>query len=222
MTLDPARIRLLCFDVDGTLSDTDDLYARQALRLLPRFLFKDPERTARRLVMWAEAPGNGLLGLADRFGLDDEMAAAIDWIYRKRRRKIRDFLLVPGVSEMLARLQGKYPMAVVSARPASSTLAFLNHFGLVHHFDVIVTLLSAPHTKPYPDPILLAARELRVRPEECVMIGDTTVDIRAGRSAGTQTIGVLCGFGEEPELRQMGADLILESTAQVAEVLLKA
>lgn len=221
MTLDPARIRLLCFDVDGTLSDTDDLYVRQALRFLPRFLLKDPERTARRLVMWAEAPGNGLLGLADRFGLDDEMAAVIDWMYRHRRRKIRDFLLVPGVGEMLARLKGIYPMAVISARPAASTLAFLNHFGLTHHFDVIVTLLSAPHTKPYPDPILLAARDLRVRPDQCVMIGDTTVDIRAGRSAGAQTIGVLCGFGEEPELRQMGADLILESTAQVADLLLK-
>ena len=36
------------------------------------------------------------------------------------------------------------------------------------------------------------------------MIGDTTVDIRAGRSAGAQTVGVLCGFGEENELRRIG------------------
>ena len=70
MPLDIARIRLLCFDVDGTLSDTDDIYVKKALRLLPRFLFRDPVRAARRLVMWAEAPGNGLLGLADRLGLD--------------------------------------------------------------------------------------------------------------------------------------------------------
>ena len=43
------------------------------------------------------------------------------------------------------------------------------------------------------------------------MIGDTTVDMRAGKAAGAQTVGVLCGFGEEPELRQLGADLILVS-----------
>ena len=58
-----------------------------------------------------------------------------------------------------------------------------------------------------------------VKPEECLMIGDTTVDIRAGKSAGAQTVGVLCGFGEEPELRRFGADLILESTSQLADVL---
>jgi len=51
---------------------------------------------------------------------------------------------------------------------------------------------------------------MNVSPENCLMIGDTTVDIRAGKSAGAQTVGVLCGFGEEPELKQMGADLILQ------------
>ena len=59
MTLDLTRIRALCFDVDGTLSDTDDLYVQKVQRFLPRFLFRDPSRAARRFVMWAEAPGNG-------------------------------------------------------------------------------------------------------------------------------------------------------------------
>ncbi len=51
------------------------------------------------------------------------------------------------------------------------------------------------------------------------MIGDTTVDIQAGRAAGAQTIGVLCGFGEEEELRRKGADMILTETAEVIQVL---
>ena len=51
------------------------------------------------------------------------------------------------------------------------------------------------------------------------MIGDTTVDIRAGRAAGAQTVGVLCGFGSERELRRAGADLILASTAELGEML---
>jgi phosphoglycolate phosphatase len=46
------------------------------------------------------------------------------------------------------------------------------------------------------------------------------VDIRAGKSAGAQTIGVLCGFGEEQELIEMGADLIISSTHLLAKVLL--
>jgi len=51
------------------------------------------------------------------------------------------------------------------------------------------------------------------------MIGDTTVDIRAGKSAGAQVLGVLCGFGEEPELRRMGADEILADTPQLVNLL---
>jgi phosphoglycolate phosphatase len=50
------------------------------------------------------------------------------------------------------------------------------------------------------------------------MIGDTTVDMRAGKAAGAQTLGVLCGFGEEPELRQLGADFILKSTSDLPQL----
>jgi phosphoglycolate phosphatase len=85
---------------------------------------------------------------------------------------------------------------------------------------VIVTGQSAEHTKPYPDPILFAARKMNVKPEECLMIGDTTVDMRAGTSAGAQTVGVLCGFGEEPELVRFGADAILKNTSELADLLL--
>ncbi len=220
MPLDLARVRALCFDVDGTLSDTDDLYTRRLARLLPRRLFRDPRHAARRIVMWSESPGNALLGLSDRLGLDDEIMALIDWLHRRQKRPWREFLIVPGVSEMLARLQGHYPMAIISARDENSTLAFLQRFDLTKYFEVIITALSAPHTKPYPHPLRLAAQRMGVPPEACLMIGDTTVDIRAGRVAGAQTVGVLCGFGEEGELRRAGADLLLASTAELDRVLL--
>src|SRR5512139_3742672 len=212
MSLDITRIKALCFDVDGTLSDTDDLYARKVKPYLPRALFSNPYETARRLVMWVESPGNALLGYADKIGMDDEMGAVIDWFQRAKPSAQKSFILIPGVDQMLAALKGRYPMAVVSARHEKSTMRFLEQFDLVKYFDVIVTGLSAPHTKPFPDPIFLAARKMNVKPEECLMVGDTTVDIRAGRSAGAQTVGVLCGFGEEQELRDMGANLIISST----------
>jgi N-acetyl-D-muramate 6-phosphate phosphatase len=219
MSLDLPRIKALCFDVDGTLSDTDDLYEQKVSLLFPRFLFKDPVRSARRFIMWVEAPGNALLGLADTLGIDDEMVAIIHWLSRRRRYSPKKFLLIPGVDLMLRQLHGRYPMAVVSARDEDGTMAFLEQFDLVKYFDVIVTGLSAKHTKPYPDPILFAAQKMGVASENCLMIGDTTVDIRAGKSAGAQTVGVLCGFGEEPELKKMGADLILEDTTKLIEIL---
>jgi N-acetyl-D-muramate 6-phosphate phosphatase len=218
--LDTKGVRALCFDVDGTLSDTDDYYVNKFSRFL-RFL-PDPEHAARRLVMWIESPGNALLGLTDTIGLDDEVIALINWMSRHRRHKWRQFLIVPGVADMLARLKGHYPMAVVSARDEASTMAFLEQSELAKYFDVVVTALSAEHTKPYPDPIQFAAQKLGVPPGACLMTGDTTVDIRAGKAAGAQAVGVLCGFGEEDELRREGADLILASTADLAGVMLDA
>jgi N-acetyl-D-muramate 6-phosphate phosphatase len=220
MSLNIPRVKALCFDVDGTLSDTDDLYVRKIVRFFPRFLFRDPDHTARRFVMWIEAPGNALLGLADTIGLDDEMVVLIDWISRHRRMSSKKFLLIPGVDVLLAQLKEKYPMAIVSARDEKGTRRFLEQFDLVKYFDVVVTGQSSEHTKPYPDPILFAAQKMGVKPEECLMIGDTTVDMRAGKSASAQTVGVLCGFGEEPELLKFGANLILKTTSELADVLL--
>ena len=222
MPLDVSRIRALCFDVDGTLSDTDDLYAQKVIRLLPRFLFRNPQRAAHRFVMGIEAPGNLLMGIPDRLGLDANLLALADWVSRHRSHRPRkSFLLVPGVDELLARLHGRYPMAVVSARDERGTRAFLDHFNLTRYFEVIVTALTAPHTKPYPDPVIYAAQKMNVPPEACLMIGDTTVDMRAGKSAGAQTVGVLCGFGEQAELKRRGADLILQSTPELSGILLE-
>jgi HAD superfamily hydrolase (TIGR01509 family) len=217
------KVRVLCFDVDGTLSDTDDYYADKFsawFQRMPRFLVRDPNRAARRLVMWSGSPGNALLGLSDTIGLDGPIITLIDFIYRHRKKKWRQFLIVPGVQEMLTRLKGHYLMVVVSARDEESTMTFLQEFDLVKYFDVVISALSAKHTKPYPDPILLAAKKLGVAPGACVMIGDTTVDIRAGKSAGAQTVSVLCGFGEENELRRKNPDLVLPSTADLANALL--
>ncbi len=223
MPLHVSRIRALCFDVDGTLSDTDDVLMRRLARLLRPFHFLFPQKellhVARRLVMASEAPANFLIGVPDKLGLDDEIFALADWLARLQHRQPKHFELIPGVREMLVRLAPRYPLAVVSARDTRTTMAFLDRFELTPFFHCIATAQTCPHTKPYPDPILWAAQQMDVPVEDCLMIGDTTVDIRAGKAAGTQTVGVLCGFGEEAELRRLGADMILATTPELAEVL---
>ena len=225
MAIDLNRIFALCFDVDGTLSDTDDLWTRRlASGLKPlRFLFPQHqvEPFARWLVMGLESPGNLLYNLLDRVHLDDEAARLMSAISRRRRlRQPRIFLIIPGVDLMLRRLSHHFPMAVVSARDKTTTLAFLDHFDLRRYFSSVVTAQSCTFTKPFPDPVLKAAADLGVPASNCLMIGDTTVDLRAGQSAGAQTVGVLCGFGRRTELERHHPDLILESTAQLADVLI--
>jgi phosphoglycolate phosphatase-like HAD superfamily hydrolase len=223
MTLLVSRIQAVCFDVDGTLSDTDDVTVAQLAMLLYPFHFmfpgKDLIRVARGMVMEAEAPANFLLGITDLFGLDDEIFALKDWLVRLSKKNTRPFQLIPGTKEMLDRLFQSYPLAIVSARDTSTTMQFLNQFNLTNFFARIATNQTCEHTKPFPDPILWVANELGVPPAGCLMVVDTNVDIRAGKAAGTQTVGVLCGFGEEAELRRYGADLILSSTSELVHVL---
>ncbi len=224
MALDLARIQAICFDVDGTLSDTDDLWIsalERRLRLFHRFFpGGDVRPFARWIIMSAETPGNLVYHLLDRAHLDDEVGRLYNLMSRRGiGRRPRHFWLIKGVDEMLRHLSRRYPLAVVSARDQAGTLAFLRQFGLEGFFSAVATALTCPRTKPFPDPILWAAEQMGVAPGNCLMVGDTTVDIRAGKSAGAQTVGVLCGFGQEPELRRAGADLVLPHTAALADAL---
>ena len=188
MPLQISRIQAICFDVDGTLSDTDDVMVAQLAVLLHPFQFvfpgKDLTQTARGIVMEIEAPANFLIGIPDLIGLDDELFALKDWVVRASKKNTKPFQLVPGTTEMLEKLSLRYPLAVVSARDTRSTMEFLNQFSLAAYFKCIATDQTCQHTKPFPDPILWAAKQMGVSPEACLMVGDTTVDIRAGKAAG--------------------------------------
>lgn len=223
MTLDLSKVQAICFDVDGTLSDTDDLYVEKVVRILKplQILFpkRDPTRLARRIIMEAEAPGNFLINLTDKIGLDDEIHGVVNRLARRRHATSRETRIVPGVREMLEKLSQRYPLAVVSARDERTTRDFLEAFDLVPFFQCVATALTCEHTKPFPDPVIWAARQMGVPVQGCLIVGDTTVDIRAGKKAGAQTAGVLCGFGERNELERNHADMILQTTSDLKVVL---
>jgi phosphoglycolate phosphatase-like HAD superfamily hydrolase len=228
MPLDISRIHAICFDIDGTLSDTDDhlVYHFSRWLSLVRWLFphRNPRPFARSVIMAVESPANVIYSSLDRIGLDN--------VFEKIRRNLSNFLarqgwgfrpptfwLIPGAAQMLASLGNRYPLAIVSARDPRGTYAFLEQFDLSGFFRAVAHSQTCNHTKPFPDSIYWAARQLSVAPENCLMVGDTTVDIRAGKAAGAQTLGVLCGFGLENELLHAGADMILPSTTDIIEVL---
>ena len=220
-SLDFGKVRAVIFDIDGTLSDSDDqmvLKIKGWLKPL-RFMLSPRKRQsiARWLVMALESPGNFLYNLFDRFSLDSLMMRWMNRLTRNRKNRPRKYRIIPGVEEMLRELANGLPLAIVSARDEESSLAFVRQFSLEPFFGIIVTSQTCEHTKPFPEPLLYAAQKLNIEPEHCLMVGDTTVDIRAARLAGMQSLGVLCGFGTRRELLRAGADHILESTAQLIE-----
>lgn len=213
-------IRAVFLDVDGTLRDTDDHYVALFERALRPLVGPGrAPRLARTMVMRLEKPGNDALGLLDALGLDGPIGRLTEALARRRPPRLSQPHVIPGIPAAVQRLAGRYPLGVITVRGATATHAFLQASGLNMHIPLVVHGLSTRRTKPHAEPVQFASRHYGLQPQDCVMVGDTTVDILAAKRAGAQAIGVLSGFGEEDELHQAGADLILPSVAELPGVL---
>jgi phosphoglycolate phosphatase len=224
--IDLSSIEAILFDIDGTIADTDDAIVARLERWFQPFQRilsgQDAHATARSFVMRIETPVNGLVGWLDHTGLDQFIGPVLERLHRLRGIADRSHAaLIPGIVSSLDRLGQKYPLGIVTAREQQSALAILEAHGLRSRFQCVATARTCRRAKPHPDPILWAVNELGVSPQGCIMVGDTTTDIRAGKAAGVHTVGVLCGFGEREELEEAGADLILGNTAELAKLLLE-
>jgi phosphoglycolate phosphatase len=218
--LDKDKVDAVLFDLDGTLMDTDDQAVERLAHWLQRLRWPRPYRAARRLIMASETPGNVLMTLVDVLGLDAPLMALTNRLRRWRGLRMQaDFCIVAGAEDMLAALNGRYRLAVVTTRGRSDAEAFLGQYDLHNLFDLLVTRESTWRLKPHPAPIQHAARLLDVPVERCVMVGDTTVDVKAARRAGAWAVAALCGFGEREELERAGAHVILEHTAHLSSLL---
>ena len=235
MSLDLPRIRALCFDIDGTLADTDDHIVAQLAAVLdavPLVSGRRAERMARQAIMAAESPVQAAYAKLDELGLDAPLSAL-----RQRLQAIKDrgddpantrnpraidgvpHEMIAGVQEMIVALARHYPMATISTGSVPRIERFLEHYGVREHFVAVVGAETTRRMKPHPEPLLHAAAAMGLAASDCLMIGDTTIDIRTGVAAGAQTVGVLCGFGTEAELRDAGARLVLRTTSDLLAVL---
>ncbi len=214
------KVQAILFDLDGTLMDTDDQAVEKLAHRLQRLRWPHPHRTARRLVMASETPGNILITLLDMVGLDAPVMAFNNWLRRRRGlHSPRDFRIMADAQKMLATMSGRYRLAVVTTRGQTETQEFLDQHDLHDIFETLVTRESTWRLKPHPAPIRHAAQRLGVPVENCVMVGDTTVDVKSARRAGAWAVAVLCGFGERKELERTGAHAILEHTSQLSSLL---
>jgi HAD superfamily hydrolase (TIGR01509 family) len=213
------RVRAVLFDIDGTLVETDDRAAREiatGLAFADRFL-PQPRRIhyARRYLMLSEGPLNRAVTLLDRVGLDD-------FAFKMRRMLLRSngghtvaAEPVPGTIETLSMLKLRgYAVGIVTSRERSEAERLLSEAGLGGMIQVTVAREDTPRMKPHPLPIKAAASRLGIPVEQCVVVGDTAMDVRAAKAAGALAVGVECGFGEGDDFRD--ADLVLCSTGELA------
>ncbi|GFO63154.1 HAD-IIIA family hydrolase [Geomonas paludis] len=196
--MDP--IRLLIFDLDGTLIDSlpDLADATNLIRGkfgLPQIGIPD----VRKLV------GQGARSLVERAlpGLGEpEIEAALEEFLAYNLAHIADKTRpYPGVPETLQELAGlDIPMVVLSNKNVALCREVLAKLGLERHFTDIFGADSFPYRKPSPEPVLAVLNEFGVAAGQCVMVGDSVNDIAAGGGAGVWTVGCSYGYGEKSEL----------------------
>jgi phosphoglycolate phosphatase len=201
-------IKLLIFDLDGTLIDSlpDLVEATNHMREsfgLSRF---NPEEV-RRLV------GQGARSLVERAlpglapeevekGLERFLAYNLAHIADKTR-------LYPGVVETLQALEGAgYELCVLSNKNVALCREVLSRFGIERYFPTVFGADSLPFRKPSPEPVLALLRQYGIAAGECVLIGDSINDVAAGQGAGVVTVGCRYGYGDLSELS--GADYQVE------------
>jgi phosphoglycolate phosphatase len=220
---DPRPIKLVIFDLDGTLIDSRlDLVhsVNAALRHIGR-----PELPEDVIASYV---GDGAPILIQR-ALGGETVD--ESVVRKglefflsyyREHKLDHTTVYPGVAEALAaiqNLQNGVPrkMAVLSNKPVIPSRAIVAALGLGPFFSRIYGGNSFPTKKPDPEGVRTLLEEHEARPDEAVIVGDSHVDIRTGRNAGVHTIGVTYGFAPHT-LEDEPPDVLVDSPGDFADV----
>ncbi len=130
--------------------------------------------------------------------------------------------LHPGVRDLFENLRKNgYKIGIITGRVTTEEFekGIIEKLGLESYVDAIATSLETRKRKPNPEIIVACAKKLNVLPISCAVVGDSSVDIIAGKSAGSIAIGVLTGVGKRREMYENGADLVIESLVELNESL---
>ena len=128
---------------------------------------------------------------------------------------------LPNVHETLQTLSPNFPLALVTLRhiPKKQITKELAQLRLLKYFKAVVTARDVKKPKPYPDAVVKGAKQLGVSAKNCAVIGDSVVDIQAGKAAKTKTIAVLSGLYSREELEKEKPTLIIENINQLPKIL---
>jgi phosphoglycolate phosphatase len=121
-----------------------------------------------------------------------------------------------GVEDAIHRLRDMgHTLAIVTSKPEAPLRYFLDYHDIGGLFSAVRLrediVRRGEKEKPEPDMLLSVMRELDARPDDTVMIGDSTMDMRMGRSAGTHAVGVTWGVHTFDMLKEAGAHRIIDT-----------
>lgn len=214
-------VHAVLFDLDGTLVDSaldlggagNDLRARRGLPPLPLEVFRPLTGTGAR-GMLRVALGTAQED-ADFEALKDEYLA----IYATRLTRLtRVFDAMAPVLDALD--AAALPWGIVTNKHSRFAEPVVAGTGLATRSRVLVCGDTTARAKPFPDPLLEAARRLSVDPAHCLYVGDDLRDIQAGQAAGMGTVAAAWGYlGDGEPIEAWGADHLARTPAGLIEAL---
>jgi phosphoglycolate phosphatase len=201
------EVKAVLFDLDGTLIDSaPDLGAAADKMRTDRGL---PSLPLERYRPMAGAGARGMLGVA--FGITPEhpdFAAMREEFFRNYESCMTERTYVfDGVAQLIESLVDRnVAWGVVTNKSMRFTAPLTKCMPLFASARAVVGGDSTPHPKPHPAPLLEAARQVGVRPIECVYVGDDLRDMQAGRAAGMGTVAATYGYLGSTDVGEWGAD----------------
>jgi HAD superfamily hydrolase (TIGR01509 family) len=200
----------LCFDLDGTLVDSEG-EAADAIALALASLGRELSEDERQFVV-----GHGFADIYNYIhghgGLALSMPAFEEAVYSARLQLFADHgaAVLPGASTIVRWAALRYPLAMVTGSTRREAQLMLEALGLLDCFQVTLCAGEYAAGKPSPDPYLLAAAALKVPPAHCLAIEDSTAGIAAARAAGMSCVAVRAGnrFGQDQSKAHLTIDTL--------------
>lgn len=215
---------LVLIDVDGTLVDSVPDLAFSADQMMSQLGL--PERGEDAVRHWV---GNGIEKLVKRTlvnNLDDEpnaelfdKALPIFWQVYENNICVRS-RLYDGVIEGLDYMKYRgYRLGCVTNKARSFTIPLLEQIGIAPYFEVSICGDDTARKKPDPLPLLTAAGEFQVAPENSLMLGDSKSDVQAARAAGFQIICMSYGYNHGEDIRRYEPDAVIDSMIELKDLI---
>ena len=209
-------MRLVIFDLDGTLIDSEALIVGAVADAFRAMNEPVPSDAAIRSISGITSR-DAMAILAPSAGPQrvEELTESYRNTYRGRAGMASEPLF-GGALAALDRLQAQPEtiLAVATGKGYRGAVTLLERHGIIARFDSIQT---PDHNRGKPDPQMLATAMAKagVGREATVMIGDTVHDMRMAKAGGVKAIGVAWGYHEVRELRAAGADVVIDSFAEL-------
>lgn len=215
------KIRLAVFDCDGTLSDGQAAVCTAMLAGFAEAGLAAPDLHQVRRIVGLSLP-QAIARLAPDATPEQQKLAVEFYKQSFRQARVDGSLqeaIFDGIPELLTRLHGRgWTLGVATGKSDRGLKSTLAAAGLSDLFTTLQTADRHP-SKPHPSMLNEAMEESLARPENTVMIGDTTFDIEMAATAGVRAIGVDWGYHEPQELMDAGAVSVATSPGELAEMI---